>query len=1158
MISQKMEFHISKLARDKYQFNSSIFELDGTVLLGNFNAARLLASRMNNNKDLINFPESAVRASEIYAIGLIDEIFHYLFKMYKGSINPEALTDAIIFLENSLSKPDLNKLVENFIKEFPPKVVYTKEVDISKYLEQVMESQEFAPFLEEIIMLWLENQNPALHAYQDLFYDADFSSNTKYEQVMDLLHNYFEIQPHFGPENQNLILMLRTPSITAPHSIHQQLEYIRTHWGSLLGDLLYKLIRGIDFINEEIKPHFFGPGKDEVPEYRNLSGRIMDMDLEKENFSPDKDWMPNLVLLAKNTYVWLDQMRKKYKLPISTLDEIPEQELEIIRDRGFNGLWLIGLWERSNASATIKQLCGNQEAIASAYSLAGYQIASELGGEPSYQRLRDRAWQKGIRLAADMVPNHMGIDSDWVYEHPEWFIQVDSSPFPSYSFSGHNLSKYDSYEVKIEDHYYDRTDAAVVFLFKNVHTGQTRFIYHGNDGTTMPWNDTAQLNYLLPEVREAVYQTILSVAKRFPIIRFDAAMTLAKKHYQRLWFPEPGTGGAIPSRAEYGLTKSDFDRILPNEFWREVVDRLSVDAPDTLLLAEAFWLMESYFVRSLGMHRVYNSAFMNMLRNEDNANYRQLIKNTIEFDPQILKRFVNFMNNPDEKTASEQFGKGDKYFGICSLMSTLPGLPMFGHGQFEGFTEKYGMEFKKAYWEEQEDQNLINRHKNQISPLLHRRIIFSEVENFLFYDFFTMDHSINEDVYAYSNYYQGQASFVIYNNKFADTWGYIKQSATRIKISGNGSSAFRTVNLADGLHLSEEFDYVIYRDITSNLEFIQSIHNIRENGLTVNLYAYQSHVFVDFKQIKDDQWQTYKRLDEYLNGNGVPNINEALSELMMSPIHTPIKELINQGFFNFLYKNRRLDHKEVIDLQTLKESQTKTENLLREVSKSINFTSDTKVIVQKTLGMLEFFLSIPILDKKISSLKNKEIRIFVNEIQKLAQNINVNWLAFQSFIFLQGVGFVIDPNNFSFQNQSLFKEWKINKIIIELGSSYKLLDSQIHDLIHSIYTLLGLSDWFQSYSADQFEVWFNQLLSKNFIQEYLQVNRYKEQLWFNKERFESLISLLMIVAVTEIGSDPKITTSSFIEELIRLATLRKLLISRLEKSNFLFKNLLIE
>ena len=29
-------------------------------------------------------------------------------------------------------------------------------------------------------------------------------------------------------------------------------------------------------------------------------------------------------------------------------------------------------------------------------------------------------------------------------------------------------------------------------------------------------------------------------------------------------------------------------------------------------------------------------------------------------------------------------------------MATMPGLPMFGHGQIEGFAEKYGMEYRRA------------------------------------------------------------------------------------------------------------------------------------------------------------------------------------------------------------------------------------------------------------------------------------------------------------------------------------------------------------------------------------------------------------------------------------------------------------------------------
>jgi hypothetical protein len=134
-------------------------------------------------------------------------------------------------------------------------------------------------------------------------------------------------------------------------------------------------------------------------------------------------------------------------------------------------------------------------------------------------------------------------------------------------------------------------------------------------------------------------------------------------------YPEPGTGGAIPSRSECALPRAVFNSAFPAEFWRELVDRVAAESPDTLLLAEAFWLMEGYFVRTLGMHRVYNSAFMNMLRDEDNAKYRRVMKNTLEFDPEFLKRYVNFMNIPDERTAVDQFGTGDKYFGICTMLA---------------------------------------------------------------------------------------------------------------------------------------------------------------------------------------------------------------------------------------------------------------------------------------------------------------------------------------------------------------------------------------------------------------------------------------------------------------------------------------------------------
>ncbi len=139
------------------------------------------------------------------------------------------------------------------------------------------------------------------------------------------------------------------------------------------------------------------------------------------------------------------------------------------------------------------------------------------------------------------------------------------------------------------------------------------------------------------------------------------------------------------------------------------------------------------------------------------------------------------MNNPDEKTAAEQFGTLDKYFGVCTMMVTLPGLPMFGHGQIEGYREKYGMEYRYAKWNESIDDGLVRGHEWRIFPLMHRRYIFAEVDNFLLYDFYTPEGNVNEDVFAYSNRtgdpqnaVASERGLVVYHNKYADTRGWIK------------------------------------------------------------------------------------------------------------------------------------------------------------------------------------------------------------------------------------------------------------------------------------------------------------------------------------------------------------------------------------------------
>ncbi len=871
------EFHISRRCRDFYHFDETLFSITGNVVFANLHAVRLFAKKMNGKKHEKK-SQQIVKAGHINAMGLIDEIIHYVIAQYRIDKNPDLFNKVWEWLNEHFDVQSLMETITKFVELFPPLSVYRGEESEGYLAEKTGGISNFMIALEEMLLLYLANENPAFSPFIEFFDDEELQKETPYLEIINSLNDFFKTQPVFDSYEQFLIDLLRAPVVAAPNSLTGQLLYIKDHWGlilspKLLDKLLHRLLVALDFIKEEEKVGFVGPGPGLIPSFDT------EIDLYHESlerFSPDQEWMPNVVLIAKNIYVWLDQLSKKYQRAITRLDQIPDEELDALAYWGFTGIWLIGIWQRSSASQKIKQYCGNPEALASAYSVYDYVIADEIGGDEAYNNLKFRAWQRGVRLAVDMVPNHTGIYSRWIIEHPDWFIQLERAPFPKYSFTGANLSEDDRVGLYIEDGYWNKTDAAVVLKRVDNWTGQVCYIYHGNDGTSMPWNDTAQLNFLLPEVREAIIQQILHVCRYSSIIRFDAAMTLSKMHFERLWYPQPGTGGDIPSRAEYGLPRGKFNKLFPLEFWREVVDRVAKEVPDTLLLAEAFWLMEGYFVRTLGMHRVYNSAFMNMFKLEENANYRMVIKNVLEFNSEILRRFVNFMENPDEVPAVIQFGKGDKYFGICVMMVTMPGLCMFGHSQIQGFSEKYGMEYRRSYWYEETDWEFFQRHEREIFPLLKRRYLFANVENFLLYDVYDNHGKVNENCFVYSNRVGDERVLILYQNKYETAAGWIK---TSVAFAGKDGNHLIQKTLAEGLGMnSDPLYYYIFTDHISGLEYIRQGKEIHERGLYVELQAYKYHIFLNFREIRDNEWGDYARICNTLEGRGVYSVEGVMNQ----------------------------------------------------------------------------------------------------------------------------------------------------------------------------------------------------------------------------------------------------------------------------------------
>jgi glycosidase len=1090
---------------------------------------RQLAFKLNSTR---SSGSAVVHAGELNLYASLQKTLRYLIDNVAQASASSLLINAAKAGGFDPEGDSLRTTAQRFVELFPPASILNGSAKPEQWLAKTLCTPVLThQLLREMLLLRLAAANPAIDSFRELVDDRVLAESSQYSVIIEAFDRTLKDGPILAEKGCTLIDALMSAIIAYPDQLAGQVAFLREQWQDVLPfELLMEVEIAFDVLHEEQRERGGGggdPGPAPVLEFRRAGNPAGEQHAgsgenavfhgfdypEYEHFSPDASWMSHVVLMAKMVYIWLDQLSAIYKLPINRLDQVPDAELDRLAARGFTGLWLIGLWERSPASQRIKQICGNPEAIASAYSLYDYEVATDLGGWGALANLRERAGLRGIRLASDMVPNHTGIYSRWVIQHPDWFVHTDYPPFPTYQFTGEDLSHDSNVSIQVEDGYWNKSDAAVVFKHYEKNSGQTRYIYHGNDGTSIPWNDTAQLNYLIPELREAVIQTILHVARNFPIIRFDAAMTLAKKHYQRLWFPLRGLGGGVPSRAEHGMSKDEFNAVFPVEFWREVVDRVAAEAPGTLLLAEAFWMMEGYFVRTLGMHRVYNSAFMNMLKAEENAKYRKTIKNVLEFNHEILKRFVNFMNNPDEKTAVAQFGSQGKYFGACVLLSTMPGLPMFGHGQIEGFHEKYGMEYKRAYWDEQEDEGLVRGHEMWIFPLLRRRWLFSGSENFVLYDFYAGD-SVDENVFAYSNSAGEHRALVLYHNSHATTSGWIKESVSfAVGGSGEGEPYSRT-SLATALAVPDESTcFVAFYDQTEGLEYLRTASELHDQGLYVELKEYQFHVFMGFSEVNDDLEGSWLKLYSSLNGSGVSSLEEQRKQLQYVDLNTAFRALFDGVVWGGLAEAKVeavVEQQEAADrfLQMAvagKQASLRIGKHGEDVSKSGRMIKSHK---SKSVELLISFFGIRINKPTVSGANKFRERLLGRFSDQAAESLLFACLVMRDIS--------IDPCSHGL-DYSL--------------RSFVQKESDFGFGVRAIELWTALLEWDRTYKQDRSAGFLSQ--AKTFFvsdacRKFLMNHESDGVEWFNKERFEELCewtTLLLLLEECSIANSAKVVTT---------------------------------
>jgi hypothetical protein len=168
-----MEFHISRDARNRYQFAETLFSFTGNVVFANVAASREFAHRMNLVRDVKNHPELAVNAGALYVMGLIDEASHAVMASYRQRLDPNVMVDALSFFSEQVGSEALEKMLLTFVQRFPGSTVYRGEHTAEEWLAgSTAGISHRAAAIEEMMLLWMANRNTAFRPFEELFEDS--------------------------------------------------------------------------------------------------------------------------------------------------------------------------------------------------------------------------------------------------------------------------------------------------------------------------------------------------------------------------------------------------------------------------------------------------------------------------------------------------------------------------------------------------------------------------------------------------------------------------------------------------------------------------------------------------------------------------------------------------------------------------------------------------------------------------------------------------------------------------------------------------------------------------------------------------------------------------------------------------------------------------
>ena len=165
---------LQKIFAISISLDKSLFSINGDLIVANFRLARELSNKINEKRKSEGRNDQQITAGLINAVGLMHEIFHFLIRWYEEKENPGVLKRTLNFLYQHLGEKELNQVLLAYVEEFPPLDVHLGKITAEDYLTSSTNDKPNAEIvIEELILLQLENINPAVSLLEEFFSDKN-------------------------------------------------------------------------------------------------------------------------------------------------------------------------------------------------------------------------------------------------------------------------------------------------------------------------------------------------------------------------------------------------------------------------------------------------------------------------------------------------------------------------------------------------------------------------------------------------------------------------------------------------------------------------------------------------------------------------------------------------------------------------------------------------------------------------------------------------------------------------------------------------------------------------------------------------------------------------------------------------------------------------